>query len=130
MTVTLGYDTIEKLEKLTIDRKDVNGHYESSNLRIATRSQQQMNKRKPKTHHGRPCSSQFKGVMRDKQRKKWHAKIRKNGKTYFLGYFIDETEAALAYDQKAIELFGEFACTNAMLGLYDQTQAYSRCNVT
>ena len=29
-----------------------------------------------------------------------------------LGYFTDDTEAARAYDYKAVELFGEFARVN------------------
>ena len=34
------------------------------------------------------------------------------GKCFFLGYFVDEVEAARAYDRKAVELFGEFARLN------------------
>jgi hypothetical protein len=33
-------------------------------------------------------------------------------KTYFIGYFDNEVEAARLYDAKAKELFGEFANLN------------------
>ena len=119
ITVTLGYDTHNKLKNLTIDRIDVNGDYEIKNLRIATRSQQCMNMRKRQTWGGQACSSRFKGVIWSKRSKKWQVQLTKDGKPHFLGYFNDEIRAARAYDTKAEELFGEFACTNAMLGLYD-----------
>lgn len=119
ITVTLGYDTYEKIEGLQVDRIDTNGHYELENIRIVTSSQNNMNSRKPSHHRGQPCSSRFKGVSRDKRRKKWQVRITANRKQYHLGYFTDGVEAAMAYDRKAIELFGEFACTNRMLGLLD-----------
>ena len=39
----------------------------------------------------------------------------KKGK--YIGIFEDPTTAAVAYDEKANELHGDFACTNKMLGL-------------
>ena len=47
------------------------------------------------------------------------AKIKADGKTRHIGYFANETDAARAYDLAAIQHFGEYARTNAMMGLYD-----------
>jgi hypothetical protein len=35
-----------------------------------------------------------------------------------LGHYANETDAAEAYDARAVELFGEYAVTNHALGLY------------
>jgi hypothetical protein len=43
---------------------------------------------------------------------KWTAQIQKNKKKIFMGYFENEHEAAIAYNVKAVELFGEFANLN------------------
>jgi hypothetical protein len=51
-------------------------------------------------------------VYRTKKSKKYVASIRANGKSLSLGYFDDEIEAAVAYDIKAIQFFGEFAYLN------------------
>ena len=77
------------------------------NLRWATPSQNNMNTRKRSN-----CTSKYKGVSYNKHAKKWHAKIRMNGKHYHLGCFSDEKDAAKAYNLKAKELFKEFACLN------------------
>ena len=50
-----------------------------------------------------------KGISYHKPTNKWRARININGKTTYLGYYINETEAAKAYENKAIELFGEYA---------------------
>jgi hypothetical protein len=42
----------------------------------------------------------------------WHAKIKCCGKTYHLGTYSTPEKAALAYNQKAIELFGPGAFQN------------------
>jgi len=77
------------------------------NIRICTTSQNMSNQR---TREG--FTSQFKGVCWDKHRNKWRACIRTDGKTIHIGYFIEETEAAVAYDASARDLFGEFARLN------------------
>jgi hypothetical protein len=60
-------------------------------------------------------TSGYKGVSWNKQKKRWVAGIRVEGKSVFLGYFGTPEEAAAAYDAAAIDLFGEYAKTNAML---------------
>ena len=79
-----------------------------SNLRWVSNSENGMNQRK--TFHD--TSSIYKGVSWHSRRKIWEAYIAKDKKKIHLGCFNDETEAARAYNQKAIELFGEFANLN------------------
>jgi len=57
-------------------------------------------------------SSKYKGVYWEKAKKKFRARITLNRKSYHLGFFDDEIEAAIAYDIKAMEFFGEFAYLN------------------
>lgn len=75
-----------------------------SNLRIASYSQNHANKSKSRG------TSKYKGVHLGTTA--WVAQIRSESKRYHLGSFQTQEEAALAYDQKALELFGEFAFTN------------------
>jgi hypothetical protein len=78
------------------------------NLRYVTKQQNQMNQGVQK----RSKSSTFKGVTYHGKTGKWRAYIKKDGKGKFLGVFKTEIEAAKAYDQKALELFGQYAGTN------------------
>jgi len=93
---------------LLVDHRDSNGlNNRRTNLRLCTHQENVYNRRP------RPGStSRYKGVYRKKTSKKYVANIRNNGKILFLGYFDDEIEAAIAYDIKAMELFGEFAYLN------------------
>jgi hypothetical protein len=50
------------------------------------------------------ASSKYRGCSWVKARKKWTASIYKNGKVHQLGVFIQEEDAAIAYNNKAIEL--------------------------
>lgn len=56
-------------------------------------------------------SSRYKGVCQ-KPNGRWQAYITVDGKRRHLGYYADETAAAVAYDQAARAAFGEFARTN------------------
>ena len=76
------------------------------NLRICTKSENNMNQAKTRG------TSKYKGVSWCKNRKKWCAQIKLNQKQYFIGYFLLEIDAAMAYDKKAVELFGSFARLN------------------
>lgn len=78
------------------------------NLRSVTRSQNNANM--PKIQ--KKCSSRFKGVCWHKQRNKWKAEIKVNGVRKHLGVFINEADAATAYNEAAKQNFGEFAKLN------------------
>ena len=80
----------------------------ASNLRWVYPSENNMNARKTSNSK----SSRFKGVRWCKQKKKWLSKLRKDNHVYHLGYFHEEKEAARAYNEKAMELFGEYAHIN------------------
>lgn len=43
--------------------------------------------------------------------------MKKDQKPIHIGYFSDPVEAAIAYDNAAIEAFGELANTNEKMGL-------------
>ena len=78
------------------------------NLRIATRVQNQYNRRKI----SRKTTSKYKGVHLKRNMKKYCATIGFNGKKTHLGCFENEIDAAKAYDEAAKKLFGEFAKLN------------------
>lgn len=88
-----------------IDGNPLNNSIE--NLRSATRSQNNTNKRAAKN-----SSSKYLGVGWHKRDERWHAQICVNNKNKHLGYFTDEKEAAQSYDQAASKYFGEFANLN------------------
>jgi len=67
-------------------------------------------RREPQTK--RAVSSKFRGVLWDKSRKLWRAKIKSQGKVQYLGVFKNEEEAASAYDSAATKLHGSKAILN------------------
>ncbi|MBX5206705.1 hypothetical protein [Rhizobium sp. NZLR11] len=100
-----------------VDHENHNGlDNRRPNLRVATPTTNQFNKRKQ-----RGKCSKFKGVRLHSRtiagEPYWRAAIGINGKETILGHFRDEVSAAKMYDEAATRLFGEFAATNLSLGL-------------
>jgi hypothetical protein len=60
-------------------------------------------------------TSVYKGVCWNKNSKKWVSAVVSNKKRYWLGSFKSEKEAALAYNKKAEQLYGEFAYQNIVI---------------
>ncbi len=79
-----------------------------ANLRIVTKEQNLWNSRKNISSR----ASRYKGVSFCKRDKRWRAHITYKKKRTFIGSFLDEQAAAKAYDEKAKQLFGEFAFLN------------------
>lgn len=91
--------------KILGDHADTNGlNNQRSNLRIATRTQNGVNRKACGT-------SKYLGVHLDKY-KYWITQISINKKQTYLGYFKSEIEAAKAYDVAAKKHYGEFANLN------------------
>lgn len=81
-----------------------------NNLRIATRSQNAVNRKKGKRNK---YSLLYRGIkFRKGLKKPWIARIGYDHQTKHIGYFATEKEAAMAYNNKAQELYGEFAKLN------------------
>lgn len=78
------------------------------NLQICTTQQNQFALIRKK----KDASSSYRGVSWFTRNRCWRAAIKHNGKVIYLGRFDNEEDAARAYDVKARELFGEFACPN------------------
>lgn len=77
------------------------------NLRICTQAENCQNKRLSNL-----TSTKIKGVTYDKESNKYIARIGYKYRRYFLGRFDCLYDAAKAYNDKALELFGEFAKLN------------------
>lgn len=93
---------------LETDHRNHNGvDNRKCNLRICTHGENQRN-RQPL----QKCTSKYKGVYWHKASKKWCGRIKINKKSIHLGLYTNEITAALAYNVKAKELFGEFAYLN------------------
>lgn len=80
------------------------------NLRWATSSQNQANRRKL-----RPHSSRYRGVTWHRAIGRWQAAVKCEGRNHYLGVFADEDAAGRAYNEAAKRLFGRFAWLNQVV---------------
>ncbi len=77
------------------------------NLRLATKSENRVNSDKKIGLSG------FRGVRQLKGRNKWRAEITTQGEKIFIGgSYNTPQDAAIAYNNRAKELYGEFAYLN------------------
>lgn len=113
-----GSRKLVSMHRLILDAQDgavvdhINGNgldNRRTNLRICTVQQNTMNMMPKGTG-----SSRFKGVSLMPSGK-WRSYIRADGKRRHVGYFNNEVDAAKAYNDAAIEYFGEFARLNDVL---------------
>ena len=81
---------------------------QKANLRVCTGGENSRNRRK----NSGEWASKYKGVTLHKKTGKFQAQIGFEGKSIYLGLFFSEESAAIAYNKKAAELFGEFANLN------------------
>lgn len=95
---------------MTLDRRDSDGNYNKENCRWAKKRLQAHNTAVNKTDKN---TSQFRGVSLRKATSCWMARIGNGKGGYeYLGDFKQEYDAALAYNFRALELFGEDAKIN------------------
>jgi hypothetical protein len=91
------------------------------NLRLATRSQNNMNREKTNNKHGYKGISFYshrkyytKTTSRLTYPKSWRANIKINKRRISLGFFCTKGEAAQAYNEAAKRYFGEYAFLNKL----------------
>lgn len=97
---------LEQGDRKKVDHKEPSQSLDNrrKNLRIATTSQNAMNKRRKTT-----SKSKYKGIVWHKRDKRWQAQIVLNGKSIYLGGFPSPEAAHAAYQKAAMQYFGEFA---------------------
>lgn len=78
-----------------------------SNLRLATKFQNNFNRRPQKNKR-----SKYKGVCWYYKKNYWHVRIYFEYTQIHIGSTRDEAEAGYLYDQVALQLFGDFAYLN------------------
>lgn len=88
-----------------LDRLDGLGNYGPGNCRWVTPSQNTVNS---KARNGR----RWKGCYKDKTRSRWFASLTVDSKSFYLGSYDTEVEAAAAYNTAAREWYGKYASLN------------------
>ena len=113
------HTSLRRLIMGVTDRNQQTGHRNGDpldcrreNLIVRTSRQRTWTTRKRTHVKGKPTSSQYKGVCWEKYTGKWRAAIVAFGRSYSLGRYHNEIDAAEAYDMAARKFFGEHAWLN------------------
>ena len=93
-------DIIDHIDKNTKNNQ-------MNNLRVSNESLNTHNRTKKAN-----TTSKYYGVSWNKKDNIWIVSICKDNVKYYLGSFDNENEAAMTYNKKAVELYGEFANLN------------------
>lgn len=115
-TIYLYRHILKADEGIVVDH--INGNpldNRKSNLRLCSQAENCYNSAKRSG-----AKSKYKGVSIRDEAKPFRARLHKDGKEYHLGSFETEIEAAIAYDVKAKEMFGEFARLNFGLAFIEE----------
>lgn len=105
-SVTLARYILNYDGPLEIDHRDRDIYNNSkTNFRYATKSQQMAN---TVARNGK----KYKGVVKDKRRSSYSARLTKDGVCHSESGFCNELSAAIAYDRMARKYHGEFARLN------------------
>lgn len=99
---------MDEPEDKQVDHIDGNGlNNQRSNLRVATKAENLMNRGKNKNN-----TSGYKGVSWHKGAGKWTVNIMSYGKSVYIGLYPELIAAARAYNRAALKYHGEFARLN------------------
>lgn len=108
-TISMHKEIMGSSNNLCIDHINGNGlDNRKSNLRFCTRQQNQFNRK----YHNKNNKLKTKGIIWDKQRKKFRAEIKFNRKLIYLGRYNTLPEARQARKTAELKHFGEFAERN------------------
>lgn len=114
--IVLGLEPGDNIIVDHIDGNTLNNTW--ANLRTCNKAQNQQNRPGLIVKNGKRVTSRFKGVSLG-YKGKFIAQIRANNSVYHLGTFISETEAAMAYNEAALVLHGEYAYLNNLDEAYE-----------
>jgi hypothetical protein len=113
--IPMHYFLTERKNGLVIlfkNKNSLDNRKENLLMVSASESRHQTRKYKMRDDNHTGIRSKFKGLCWHPVLKKWQVSIIKGKKRTYVGVFASEIDAARAYNEKALELYGELAYQN------------------